>query len=193
LSMTSLAPIAAITAHERQLFDTMLRRGVCSPWTTSAGRLFDAAAAILGLCSQSSFEGEAAIAVESAATRTAQAYPLEAPELREDGHMLTADWRPMLASLARATEEQVPAGALARGFHDALAELIVAVVRRIGIQCVLLTGGCFQNALLVSGAIERLRLAGFDVRTHHQVPPNDDGLAVGQAAFALRPLLEEKD
>ncbi|CAM2184911.1 Carbamoyltransferase HypF [Paraburkholderia sacchari] len=192
LSMTSLAPVAAFTAHQRGLFVAMLGRGICSPWTSSAGRLFDAAAAILGLCSHSSFEGEAAIALESAATGAARAYPLEAPVLREEGRTLIADWRPAVASLARAIAEQVPAGPLARGFHEALADLIVAVARRVGMHRVLLTGGCFQNALLALGAIERLRTAGFDVRTHHRVPPNDGGLAVGQAAFAMRPLIEEK-
>jgi hydrogenase maturation protein HypF len=193
MGMTHLQPVAAFAASERRLFAAMLGQGVCSPWTSSAGRLFDAAAAILGLCSRSSFEGEAAIALEGAATRATWAHPLAAAVLREEGGVLVADWRPTLASLAHAAGQPIPAGSLARGFHEALADLIVAVACRIGLRCVLLTGGCFQNALLAESTIERLRSAGFDGRGHHRVPPNDGGLAVGQAAFAVRPLTEEKD
>ncbi|WP_208456496.1 MULTISPECIES: carbamoyltransferase HypF [unclassified Burkholderia] len=192
LSMTSLRPVAAFAARERQLFAAMLGQGVHSPWTSSAGRLFDAAAAIVGLCAQSSFEGEAAIALEGAAMRAARAHPLDAPVLREEGGAWIADWRPMFASLTEATGECVPAEALARAFHDAFACLVVAVARRIGIRCVLLTGGCFQNAVLAGTTLSQLRAEGFDARCHCRVPPNDGGLAVGQAAFAARRLIEEK-
>ncbi|WP_198432872.1 carbamoyltransferase HypF [Burkholderia ubonensis] len=192
LSMTSLRPVAALAARERQLFAAMLGQGIHSPWTSSAGRLFDAAAAIIGLCARTSFEGEAAIALEGAAMRAARAHPLDPSVLREEEGAWIADWRPMLAALTAAAGERVPAEALARAFHDALACVVVAVARRIGIRCVLLTGGCFQNAVLAGSTLSRLRAAGFDARCHRRVPPNDGGLAVGQAAFAARRLIEEK-
>jgi hydrogenase maturation protein HypF len=86
----------------------------------------------------------------------------------------------------------VPADDLAAGFHAALAEGIAAVARRIGVESVLLTGGCFQNALLTERTVARLRLVGCAPFWHHRVPPNDGGLAVGQAVFAARPLTEER-
>ncbi|WP_434666906.1 carbamoyltransferase HypF [Paraburkholderia sp. A3BS-1L] len=191
LTMTGLRPVGVLTARERQLFSAMLAGGIHSPWTSSAGRLFDAAAAILGVCQRASFEGEAAMALEGTAERSLDVCELAGPVLREEGGRLIADWRPTLAALALASQENVPVAVLAAAFHSALADLIVVVARQIGLRRVLLTGGCFQNARLTGFAVVRLRAAGFEVWCHHRVPPNDGGLAVGQAAFAARPLIEE--
>jgi hydrogenase maturation protein HypF len=98
----------------------------------------------------------------------------------------------MLAAMVEARRGGAAAASLAAAFHDALADAIVAVARRVGIGRVLLTGGCFQNGRLAEAAIGRLREAGFQPYWHHRVPPNDGGLAVGQAIFASRPLLEEQ-
>ncbi|MFX1767915.1 carbamoyltransferase HypF [Paraburkholderia sp. A1RI-2L] len=193
LIATRLHPVAAaLSPRERQLFATMLARGIHSPWTSSAGRLFDAAAAMLGLCSRASFDGEAAMALESAAGHAEYAHALGKSVLRNEGDCLIADWRPSLAALVQASQQGVPVPVLAAAFHDALVELIVEVAQCIGMRRVLLTGGCFQNARLTQLAIVRLREAGFEVWCHRRVPPNDGGLAVGQVAFAARPLIEGK-
>jgi hydrogenase maturation protein HypF len=192
LAMTDLRPVAAFTLAERQVLATMLARGVNSPPTSSVGRLFDAVAAILGLRQKASFEGQAAIAMEFAADRAVNAAPLASPIMCDDGGTLVIDWRPMLATMVRATREGIPAEDLAAGFHDALAEVILTVAMRIRVARVLLTGGCFQNARLTERAVVRLREAGFDPYRHHRIPPNDGCLAVGQAAFAAQPLIEEK-
>lgn len=193
LLATRLHPVAAaLSPRERQLFATMLARGTHSPWTSSAGRLFDAAATMLGLCRRASFDGEAAMALESAAEHAACAHALASSVLRDEGDCLVADWRPTLAALVQASQKDVPVPVLAAAFHDALVELIVEVARCVGMRCALLTGGCFQNARLTQRAIIRLGEAGIDAWCHRRVPPNDGGLAVGQAAFAARPLIEEK-
>ncbi|CAJ0780180.1 carbamoyltransferase HypF [Ralstonia chuxiongensis] len=197
LSMADLPPLAAFSLQERRILATMLARGVNAPLTTSVGRLFDAAAAILGLCQRASFDGEAAIALESAADRAASDLDPVMPLLvaatqsrsggasaRTRGSPLVIDWRPTFAWLVHARCDGIAMGALARAFHDALAQSIVAVAARIGIRQVLLTGGCFQNARLTERAITQLRAAGSEPYWHHRVPPNDGGLAVGQAAFA---------
>ncbi len=191
LEMTALPPLAAFTAPERRVLATMLARGVNAPFTSSAGRLFDAVAAILDLCQRADFEGEAAMAVETAAGRADPAATLAAPVVDETDGPLIVDWRPMLASLLVARAAGAPPGALAAGFHVAMADAIVAVARRLGAGRVLLTGGCFQNARLTGLAVARLRAAGLDPLCHRMVPPNDGGLAVGQIAFAARPLIEE--
>jgi hydrogenase maturation protein HypF len=193
LAVTGLASVAAFSPAERTVLATMLERGVNAPLTSSVGRLFDAAASLLGLRQVASFEGEAAMALEFAADRcgtTTAALP--PPVLCESEGPIIVDWRAPLAALVTALEHGTPAEPLAAAFHDMLAETVVAVARRAGIARVLLTGGCFQNARLSEHAIDRLRQAGLEPHWHRRVPPNDGGLAVGQIAFAAHPLIEEK-
>jgi hydrogenase maturation protein HypF len=190
LTMTDLPPIAAFTPAERQVLSNMLVRGVNSPLTSSAGRLFDAVAAILGLHQSASFEGEAAMALEFAADRAVSSSAAPPALVTNEAGKLIIDWRPLLSGLVTARRAGTPAEDLAAAFHEALAEAIVAVARCERIEHVLLTGGCFQNARLTARAILRLREAGFTPHWHHRVPPNDGGLAVGQAAFAVRPLIK---
>ncbi|MGF6812952.1 hydrogenase maturation protein HypF [Paraburkholderia sp. Clong3] len=192
LAMTDQKPVAAFAARERQTLGVMLRRGVNAPLTSSAGRLFDAIAALLDLVQVASFEGEAGMAVEFAAQRALRSVSLAAPRLSEDASGLVLDWRPMLAAVVAACRDGVPTPSVAAALHDALAEAIVSVATRVGLERVLLSGGCFQNARLVERAVERLREAGFDPYWHRRIPPNDGGIAVGQAVFAARPLSGEK-
>ncbi|HUN46693.1 MAG TPA: carbamoyltransferase HypF [Stellaceae bacterium] len=187
------AAASEFSARERAVIATMLARGVNAPLTSSVGRLFDAVASLLGLCRRASFEGEAAMAVEFAADRGDAGEVRLAPLALREGHgPILIDWRPMLADIVAARRRGVAVEPLAAAFHDALAAVILAVARRVGIGRVLLTGGCFQNARLSEAAIGRLRQAGLVPCWHHRVPPNDGGLAVGQLAFAARPLTEEK-
>ena len=192
LAMMDLCPVAAFAPAERRVLATMLARGVNSPLTSSVGRLFDAVAAILGFCQNTSFEGQAAMAVEFAADRAMSANLLASPTIADEHGTLVIDWRPVLATMVQASREDVPPEDQAAAFHEALVEAIVAVATRVGMRRVLLTGGCFQNARLTERTVGRLRKAGFEPYWHHRVPPNDGGLAVGQAAFVTRPLIEEK-
>ena len=193
LAMADIPAIAAFEPGERRVLAGMLARGVNAPLTSSAGRLFDAVAAILGLQQKAGFEGEAAMAVEFAADRATNTSPLASLTLSKGPGKLVIDWRPLLATLVDAVRVGVAREELAAAFHDALAEVIVSVARCIGIKRVLLTGGCFQNARLVELTVIRLREDGFDPYWHHRIPPNDGGLAAGQIVFAARPLIEEHD
>lgn len=192
LSRDDLAPVAAFSAAERTVLRQMLERGVNAPVTSSVGRLFDAVAALLGLCQRASFEGEAAMAVEDAAERAGAVADLPEPVIVRAQGPLVIDWRPTLAGLIDGLAGGIPADELAAGFHAALARSVVAAAERNGIRRVGLTGGCFQNKRLVETVAAGLSAAGFEPYWHHRVPPNDGGLAVGQAAFAARPLAEEK-
>ncbi|MGC4056188.1 MAG: carbamoyltransferase HypF [Paludibaculum sp.] len=160
--------------NQFEVLQQMLVTGLNSPVTTSAGRLFDAAAALLGLCPVSTFEGEAAMLLEFAAR---QAEPCALPPA-------STDWQPLFEILANPAHS-VPARAAC--FHHALAELILRQAREIGVEQVLLTGGCFQNAILTEAAASRLRDAGFRVFIHQLIPANDGAIAAGQIlAAALR-------
>ncbi len=182
---------SAFSLQELDVLKRMLECGFNTPLTSSAGRLFDAVAAILGLCQKASFEGEAAMAVEFAARKADAPVPLAPIALNDSAGVIALDWRAHLHSLVEAMEAGASAQGLARTFHTALADAMLAVACRLGPRRVLLTGGCFQNACLTETALERLRSGGFDVYRHRRVPPNDGGLAAGQAAAVLHQMTEE--
>lgn len=103
------------------------------------------------------------------------------------GAAFEVDWGPMLVAIRRDLAAGVGTGAIARSFHDTLAEMIVAVAQRCGEPRVLLTGGCFQNRTLTERATLRLRAAGFEPLWHRDLPPNDGAIAVGQLLAADAP------
>ena len=159
----------------------MLGGGVNTPRTSSAGRLFDAVAALAGLRAKSAYEGQAAMELEFAAEGggTEEAYPLEL-----DGAVL--DWEPLLRALLDDVRKRLPVAFVAARFHSALALGMVAVARLAGLERVVLSGGCFQNSVLTRRAVAALERAGFKVFRHQRVPPNDGGIALGQAVAAGR-------
>jgi hydrogenase maturation protein HypF len=172
----------------------MLAKGVNAPVTTSAGRLFDAVASLLGVAQKTSFEGQSAMALEAAAFeawgeadsgRPPCSFPLN---VSPDGSAVL-DWEPLVSHLLRSLSLGVPAPALAAQFHAALADGILAVARHAGVRRIALTGGCFQNKLLTELAVSRLQAAGFEPLLHGSVPPNDGGIGVGQVLVAAARLL----
>lgn len=186
LQDTDLAPVAAFAPAMRPVLTRMLARGVCAPATSSAGRLFDAVASILDLKQMISFEGEAAMAVESAAEAADSTLPVTLPDITvcQDNGILIADWRVTILAIVDAVRGGTSATSVASAFHRVLAALIADIATRTDCRQVLLTGGCFQNARLLHVAISYLHSSGVEVYWHHRVPPNDGGLAVGQAAYA---------
>jgi hydrogenase maturation protein HypF len=155
----------------------MLERGVNAPVTTSVGRLFDAVASIAGVAQESRFEGQAAMRLERAigSFATREAYPLPG-----------GDWEPLIRSAVEDTRDGVGAGCIAARFHNALVQWIAAVAAQAGAARVVLSGGVFQNACLTARVSELLVSQGHTVYTHRRTPPNDGGLALGQAVLAAR-------
>jgi hydrogenase maturation protein HypF len=175
---------ARLTVPEAALVRRMIAGQVNSPLASSAGRLFDAAASLLGLRDTVSYEGEAALALEAAATQSyGVASTLPWRTALRDG-LLVYDPRPTLAALAE--DNDVPA--LAAAFHATIAEVTVALVRHAakgaGHLPVCLSGGVWQNRLLAESAVALLCADGFDVFTNERVPTNDGGISYGQAAVA---------
>ena len=171
------------------------RRGVNAPLTSSAGRLFDAVGALVGLRDVISFEGQAAIELEQNADRDEQgAYTLPVVEPARPGEPL----RLRGADVVRAAALDVVAGVagpvVAARFHRGVAGAVARVCRRLreetGVETVALSGGVFQNVLLISEVVRRLEDAGLRVLTHRQVPANDGGISLGQAAVAAARLSE---
>ncbi|MFM7136844.1 MAG: carbamoyltransferase HypF [Planctomycetota bacterium] len=177
----SLPPVRAATEAERRVLARQFEGGFTCPPTTSMGRLFDAVAALVGLASSVSYEAEAALELESlaataGAARQRYAFSVSAAAI---------DWRPVVAAIVADVQAGVPAAAIAAGFHDAVAGLIHTVAERFGDPdqpvAVGLTGGVFQNAVLTEATLAAARSAGRELLVHHEVPPNDGGLALGQA------------
>lgn len=179
---------AALTASELLLLRTQLERRLNTATTTSMGRFLDAASSLAGVRHVVSYEGQAAIEFEALA-RHGATDPTYTFDLHGDDALpIRMDGSPVLRQVAADAAKGRATRDIARAVHEALATCIVSVAdalrTRCGIDRVGLTGGVFQNVLLLSLASARLRAAGFTVLRHHRVPPNDGGLALGQAVIA---------
>jgi hydrogenase maturation protein HypF len=179
-----------VGADSASLWRLQARRGLNAPPTHAAGRVFDAFAAGLGIApSGITYEGQAAIRLEATARRAADATPGEVPfDARIDGESLVVDWSAAFARLVERGPRVEDAPALARGFHVAMADAALAMVRHArtagGPRDVVLTGGVFMNRLLVELVCERLDAEGCAAHLPARVPPNDGGIALGQAVIA---------
>ncbi|HEX7527656.1 MAG TPA: Sua5/YciO/YrdC/YwlC family protein, partial [Thermoanaerobaculia bacterium] len=179
LSREDLPPVRAFSPSERTILARMLETGLNAPLTTSAGRLFDAVSALLGLSQRTRHEGQAAMALEAAADPREEAtWPF--PLVPRDGAPALLDWEPLLRALLEDLKRGVNAGRLAARFHNSLVDGIARTAEAAGEARVALTGGCFQNRLLLERAAERLSALGFTVLLHREVPPNDGGISLGQ-------------
>ena len=182
---TLLGPSVPVTSLRmaRQLVD----RSAFAPLTSSAGRLFDAVAAIAGVRHRVSFEGQAAIELGGLGTTVGPdgTYPFD---LTETAGPFVIDCRPLIAAVARDAAAACSAAVIARRFHTTIVEVVARTCDRIrcdtGVSLVALSGGVFQNALLLTESIARLQGDGFRVLRHRRVPPGDGGLCLGQLAVA---------
>jgi hydrogenase maturation protein HypF len=167
--------------NEKSLLEQMLEKQINAPLTSSAGRLFDAVASVIGLRHRASFEGQAAMELEFARQLDVRdAYPFRIEEARP----MRVDWGPMICELLADIGRKKSSGLISAKFHNALAEMIVVVAKKIGEQNVVLTGGCFQNRYLTERAVARLREEKLTPYWHNRIPPNDGGIALGQAVAA---------
>ena len=180
-----LAVLREFNAQERRVLDGMMERGLRSPRTSSAGRLFDAVASIIGLRQVCRFEGQAAMELEFLTHKieTDASYEFD---LNEGADARGIDWSRMVRAIVRDVHDAVPVALIATKFHNTLAEMMVRVAQSCGEERVVLSGGCFQNRYLTERAIQRLRDAEFRPYWHQRVPPNDGGIALGQVAAVSR-------
>jgi hydrogenase maturation protein HypF len=163
----------------------MAEGGVNSPLTSSAGRLFDAVAALLDVRDEVGYEGQAAIELEQLADpRETGCYEAAI----SDEEIPTVSAVDLIRAVLTDRAAHVSPAVISARFHRGVAQLIVTMCiklrERHGLNTVALSGGVFQNVLLVQRSVAQLHTAGFDVLTHHQVPPNDGGISLGQAVVA---------
>lgn len=161
-----------------------------APWTSSAGRLFDAVAALSGVRDVVSFEGQAAMELEWLAAEVPAdgAYPFAIEDPVGGDAPIQVDTRPLIAEVAAEVRRGESAAVIGRRFHSTLLEMIARVCDRLrsetGLGAVAMSGGVFQNALLAAEGVARLEREGFRVYRQRRVPPGDGGLGLGQLAIA---------
>ena len=171
--------LLSLTEQERKFYPDMIKKGVNSPLTTSMGRLFDGVASIIGLKHHVSYHAQAAVMLEQAAQKSDEEglYSF----IIKDGLI---DFRPMLREITEDKKRGVPAEAIAKKFHNTIIEIIISLSESLknstGITKVALSGGVFQNALLLFGAFNKLNERGFTPLIHQLVPSNDGGISLGQ-------------
>jgi hydrogenase maturation protein HypF len=161
----------------------MLARGLNCPTTTSAGRWFDAAAGLLGVKDIASYEGQAAMLLESLACQHGPVEPLRAGITIDSAG--TLDLLPLLARLAEPIDPAEGAALFHATLGEAVAQWAIGYARDQGTRTVALGGGCFMNSILSSMLRQRLKGAGLRVLEAERAPPNDGGLALGQAWVAI--------
>jgi hydrogenase maturation protein HypF len=176
--------------EEGEVVIGQLSSGLASPWTSSAGRLFDAVAALLGVCrDRATYEGQPAILLEQAASDEPQD-AWEVPVVEEpDRGLLQLDTRGLIARIIEGVQAGRPTPALAARFHASLAEAAADLCRAArgstgGLDRVVLGGGVFQNDLFTTELVARLTRRGFLVFLPREVPVGDGGIALGQVAVA---------
>ncbi len=180
--------VAAPSTRARETVVQMIERGIHSPRTSSMGRLFDAVSALCGVCTENSYEGQAATELETLAVQcdAAAAYGFRIDEPPSGPR--TIDARPLVAELVSDLARGRDRATVARRFHESVAAMVVECCERIratrGFERVVLSGGVFMNALLLQLVITALRERAFVVFSHERVPPNDGGLCLGQLAIA---------
>jgi hydrogenase maturation protein HypF len=183
------APPARVLPLEWRTIQRMIERRFNAPLTSSAGRLFDAVAALAGVRDRVSYEGQAAVELEwlASGVGTDGAYPFDLTHAEEQGPIVI-DTRPLIRAVADEAARKIGAALIARRFHSTMVEIIATVCGRLrqatGIEKVVLSGGVFLNVLLTSEATAKLTGDGFRVYRHRLVPPNDGGLSLGQLAVA---------
>ena len=182
-----LAPVRAAADAERRVLGQQFAKNIHCVATSSMGRLIDAVAALAGVKQSITYEAEAAMQLEAlaaGATDEGGAYAFDV----YDGVAMRIGWQPVVRAVVADVLAGMPPDRIAARFHMAVARMIVEVCARLRARgaggTVGLTGGVFQNALLVQMAIDELHQAGFEVLVHQRVPANDGGLALGQAVLA---------
>lgn len=175
---------SAVAARNRQMWDAVLSvaaGGTNAPATSSMGRLFDAVSSVLGVRDRVTYEGQAAIELEQLVDRVDHPYPFEI----DGDEVFSVDVRKTISAVVDDVRSGLSPARIAGRFHATVVEIVLAGVDRIrsrtGLRRVALSGGVFQNSLLVSAVSDRLSAAGMDVLTHRRFPANDGGISLGQA------------
>jgi hydrogenase maturation protein HypF len=176
-----------VRENETELIQKQIDAGINAPLTSSCGRLFDAASALLGVCLEAEYEGQAAIELETAAAgiSSAEVYPFQ---VEDQGGLNIIKVGTLFSAIIDEIKAKRPAAEIAAIFHNTIAEIVVRISLQLsgelGIRTIALSGGVFQNRRLLGRVYTDLELKGLTPLIHKQVPCNDGGISLGQALVA---------
>jgi hydrogenase maturation protein HypF len=181
-----------IDSEKWKILKRMIEKKINTPWTSSMGRLFDAISSLLSIRDEVRYEGQAAIELEMIADPEVKGqYPFH---VHQEERPMVIDTTGIVRSVVQDLTENVAASKISGKFHRTIASLIIntsGIIRsKESLNRVVLSGGVFQNIFLLSLVTKGLKQSGFEVYTHHLVPPNDGGIALGQAVIAHRRLFQ---
>ena len=166
------------------LLKQMLDKNINSPLTSSMGRLFDGVSAVLGIRDKANFEAQAALELEFAAGENSSGDFFNYRLSQNSGKSYIIEWGVIIDEIVKSVETGESKQLIAVKFHNTLTEIIADIAGKTGFNRVLLTGGCFQNKLLLEKTVFRLKHEGFNVYWHQRVPANDGGISLGQVKYA---------
>lgn len=169
----------------------MLNKNINSPYTSSAGRLFDAVSSIAGIADYANYEGQAAMKLEFAADENLFERFYDFDLLKKDNKYII-DWSLMIKSIIEDLKKQTR-GFISAKFHNTLVKMITVTAQLSEEEKIVLSGGCFQNKFLLERCVTQLMHYGFKVYRHQRVPTNDGGISLGQLASAAKILKKEKE
>ncbi|MGC8736217.1 MAG: carbamoyltransferase HypF [Dissulfurimicrobium sp.] len=181
-----LPGLSIISKEKRMVLTSMMMNGVNIPLTSSCGRLFDAIAAILGVCLTADYEGQAAMQLETVSweakdEKVSRSYPMEIS--KKDG-MLVLDLSTIVKSVLKDLKDAVPLPLIGISFHRWLVEALCLIVKKLseetGVKEIVLSGGCMQNKILLEGLMTAMIRKGLDPYAGELIPANDGGLSLGQ-------------
>ncbi len=167
----------------------ILDKGINSPLTSSMGRLFDGVSSILGICLHNNYEGQAAVELEQrGARREKRGASRYRYNVEREGDILVIDPELVIKGIVKDLKRGVSISLISLKFHNTISHLICSICQKIkeesGLEDVALSGGVFQNILLLETTVKQLRQLGFRVYTHQRIPPNDGGISLGQLLIA---------
>ena len=193
-ALLCLKELVEIEKKEGASLVLQLKNRVNAPLTSSAGRMFDVAAALAGLRSEAQYEGQAACELEAVAVQTGHFYSFMLDKSREPW---VIDTRPLFREVLEDIQIGVDAGMIAGKFHETMARSVVETCKELssetGIERVALSGGVFQNELLTLRVLDGLRAAGLAPLVHRRIPTNDGGISLGQAIIAASRMSQQRD
>jgi len=178
--------LKGVDREEMDLIRTQIEHKINTPYTSSCGRLFDAVSAVLEIRKETDYEGQAAVELEAIADiNVDKGYPFE---IMERNGLKIVSFDRMFRSIIEDIKNNIPVSFISGKFHMTIADVILIVCRKVikehNINRVALSGGVFQNRLLLDLTIKRLEAEGMMVLIHRNVPANDGGIALGQAVIA---------
>lgn len=175
--------LIGLSENEAEIYFKMITQNVNSPVCTSAGRLFDAAAAILINHRRVNFEGQAAMEMEflTYGSETDESYGFKIEE--NESKMKIADWTLLIKEMTEDKLKKVCPEKISAKFHNTLSNIILGIAKLSGEKNIALSGGCFQNKYLLEKTVEILKKEGYNVFWNKEVPSNDGGISTGQTAY----------